>query len=928
MMWMLKRLYGTNDNKAKKLGFMMFAMFLVAFSICFKLSIKDYAFAASGIKIYNYTTKKNYTYTDTQVKVTYNGKKISVDSTPGLIQDGIALVSYKDIFAKSGIKADCVYDKEAGTISISKFGTTIVLKIGSKTAYINGKEVTAPLAPVKIKYVKENVTKILVPSRFVCENLGYSYTWNKSTSTVAIELKYEPMLLSYDDGEPFYYTGAHGKVTVNGKSVNLGNMPSIIVGNTAMLRAKKVFADSEIKAEYSYNSKDKTITLSKNGNTLIMQVGSPVAQLNGKSVVLDTAPMVVTNHNEGESYVMVPGNFTANSLGYDYKWDNSKVTSVITSRKNTTTGKQNSGQDSSKNQNGSSEKPNNTSPELGDKAVTWDTGKILYQIEADKNQTGASSGIYKIEDTASKYQGTIYSVSTDNSKLYLNAEVYAVYGNVPFSNIDSAVSGNQIQINISNYLCVDNTYNFTDYNGSMLATVRSYVINDNTSRLDFTVNMDKFDYDLSLSADKCILYVTIYHNTINKITIGTNDTTDYITLSSNWSLNVSVGSNSNVINADLPGIKKGMEDRYFAVTDSKYLSYAYIYSATDGSHIVLGLKEECDYYIVEDGNLYTLMITAKGTQFTPPATGSQQNTNPTVPVIHDTIDNNYEIMIPNPANLSVSQLEDEDQYGKLRFAIRLPGDYVSYFTQNPIMVNSNAITNISVYLNSNNQTEILVSTSEIQGYAISADDKYIYVNVGKPKEIYKNIVVLDPGHGGSAPGAIYNDTKEKNLTFKILYEIGKDFFDSDPTTLKVYYTRESDVDVSLADRAAFAQKVGADLFVSLHLNANTNKSVYGTEVYYSSSNNTKNQAGLNSETLAKIFVNNISSTLNTKNRGVRAAKYTVVHKNTVPAVLIELAFMSNKDDFNRLSNYTFQYKAAKEIYETLLQVFKQYPTGR
>jgi len=66
----------------------------------FLYPVKDQAMAASGLRIYNYSTKKEYTYTDAQIKVTYNGKQISVDSTPGILQNGIALVTYKDIFAK------------------------------------------------------------------------------------------------------------------------------------------------------------------------------------------------------------------------------------------------------------------------------------------------------------------------------------------------------------------------------------------------------------------------------------------------------------------------------------------------------------------------------------------------------------------------------------------------------------------------------------------------------------------------------------------------------------------------------------------------------------------------------------------------------------------------------------------------------------
>jgi N-acetylmuramoyl-L-alanine amidase len=72
----------------------------------------------------------------------------------------------------------------------------------------------------------------------------------------------------------------------------------------------------------------------------------------------------------------------------------------------------------------------------------------------------------------------------------------------------------------------------------------------------------------------------------------------------------------------------------------------------------------------------------------------------------------------------------------------------------------------------------------------------------------------------------------------------------------------------------------------------------------------------------------MSGSLKTNNRGTRAAKYTVVHKNTVPAVLVELGFMSNKNDFAKISDPAFQYEAAKEIHKTLLDIFELYPTGR
>lgn len=940
--WLRRVLYGTNEKKSKNNRRMKRWGMLIILIMGIQIFMHgNHVIAASGVKIYNYTTKKEYTYSDAQVKVTYNGKKISVDSTPGLIQDGIALVSYKDIFAKSAIKADCVYDKAAGTISISQFGTTIVMKIGSKTAHINGKAVTAPVAPVKIKYVKDDVTKILVPSRFVAENLGYVYTWNKNTSTVSIEYKNPPLHLSYNDGEKFYYNGTQGKVTIDGQNINLGKMPSIITNNTAMVRAKKVFAGMEINADYKYDSKDKSITLSRNGNVLKMKVDSPVAYLNDKAIILDTPPMIVTNHNEGTSYVMVPGSITASCLGFDYQWDKNTMTSIITSREDEGTPEQTPDNEPEEipdpvpeqNPDGDSEQTKDSEPELGDTSVKWDKGTVLYQWEAKKEVIGASSKRHTIDSGVTTDTGFIYSIDRDYSDSYQNTETYAIRGNSSFNKVSSEIKGGKILINISNMTCVENTYYFKNSHLSILNTIRAYNSQNTSSILELDISSDTFTYDLSLSADKQTLYITIYYNSINKAVIGTNNDMDYITLTGNSPLKAVINQMPGLLVIEIPGTKKSIEDQSINTYNMKKVTYASIYHTTDRTTIYLGLKSDSEYYIAEDGNNYTIMLPSGEKPFTPPVVPEvpEEPREPDVPVAPEypaDSKNNYQLVIPNPAGISANKITHEDQYNKLRFSIRIPGDHVSYLKANPILVNSKAIKDAAVFLNSNNETEILVSTTKIQGYEIYADKNFIYVKVGNPKDIYKNIVVLDAGHGGTDPGAHYNNMGEKYFNFKILYEIGKEFFNSNPAQLKVYYTRETDVLIPLADRAAFAKQIGADLFVSLHMNANTNKTVYGTEVYYSNDNNKKNSAGLNSQTLAKIFVDNISSSLNTKNRGTRAAKYTVVHKNTVPAVLIELAFMSNDSDFKRINDSTFQYNAAKTIYKTLLEVFEKYPTGR
>lgn len=947
---LMQKIKLTGSRKIK-----LYGVLIIAFFIVFMQNAN--VIAATGVKIYNYTSKKEYTYTDRQIKVTYNGKAISVDSTPGLLDSGIALVSYKDIFAKSDIKADCVYDKDAATVSVSKFGITIVMKIGSKTAYVNGKEMSMSVAPVKIKYLNDDVTKILVPSRFVCENLGFDYTWNKDTNTVAIVGEEAPIFLSYNDDDPFYYTGTQAIVNIDGNKIDLGKMPTIITNNIAMVRAKRVFSDSIIKADYKYSAKDKTVTLSRNGNLLQMKIGSPVAYLNDKAIVLDTAPMIVTNHDIGTSYVLVPGSFTASCLGFDYNWDKANKTSFILSRDDELIDNFDEEVDIEAPEQTPDNAPDQTqenAPELGDSAVSWDKGTIVHQWEANKDLIGFEKNIHSIDNQSFDNNqigdtlGTIFNISKDYINPKLNTETFAIISNKPFGKVTSEAIGRQVKLHAFDMACVSNTYNMRLENAGLLDNIRLFAENSTNSTIEFNFVTDKYTYDLSLSENKQILYITIYYNTLNKVTIGTNNTMDYITLTGRMPLDVIINKIPGLITIQLPNTKKGIEDAYTNLNNANKLYFASAYYGLDGTNVILGLNDDVDYYIVENGNNYTIMLPHNNV--TPPFIPNAPERpdymetpvtpavpTPTVPETPISPSDNkypvgemsrYEIRIPNPAAITTSQIKDEDQYSKNRFSICIPGDYVSYFAQNPITVSSNIISDISVFLNSNYETEILVSTSKLQGYEICADSEYIYVNVGNPREIYKNIVVLDPGHGGPAPGAHYFKTYEKNINLKILYEIGKDFFNSNTSELKVYYTRESDVDLTLSNRAAFAKEVGADLFVSLHMNANTQSSVYGTEIYYSNNNNKKNNAGLNSEMLSKIFVDNLSKSLGTKNRGVRAEKYTVVHKNTVPAVLIELGFMSNANDFAKISDPSFQYEAAKVIYQTLLQVFKAYPTDR
>ena len=914
-----KLLHNKSFNRKGWLGHAVKIILLAVIILLFVVLSNTTAEAASGIKIYNYTTKKTTTYADQQVKVTYNGTALGSSKTPGILVNNVALVSYYDVFENSKIAADCVYDKKNGTISISKYGKTVAMKIGSKSATVNGKAVTLAAAPVVIKYVNANTSKLLVPSRFVAENLGLGYQWYKEKSTVAIQKT--SLTLSYNGGEQFEYTGTLCNVTIDGKAINLGNMKSIIVNNTAMLRAKKVFGDSSINAGYSYNSSKKTVTLTKDNNVLVMTIGSTTATLNNKQVKLDVGPMIVTNHETGTSYVMVPGTFTAASLGYDYAWNNSTRTSIITTRSKDTSG------------------DSDTAPELGDSGVVHDPGTILNQWTADTALYGESGSLHELIGTG-QTQGVIHYASRDYANTKKNAETYMVAASAPFGKVTASHTDNKLTITADYMSCTNQTYQLLGTQSSYVNTLDLYAGTESYAT-DIVLDMvtKNYSYDISLSPDNTVLYITVYMNTITSAAIGINQSGDYLMLTETLPTEENITVQSGFMYIDLPNTVNGIGDVIADIAGTAYIRQVISVNMTDRTQIILALNEGYEYFAMEDGNQFILSFRAPGSSgqdgnqggspddSTGNSDSSNSGTGPVkaeIPVVDDK--SKYEIVIPKPAEVAVSKITDEDFYASKYFVIRIPGDYTQFYKDNKITYNSAVINSVSVTL-SNNQTVIKIATSKVQGYALARDENNIYVNIGDPKEIYKNIVVLDPGHGGPAPGAQYFGVKEKDVNFSILYTVGKKYFDSDTSKLKVYYTRTSDVDIGLSARGALVQTYGADLFVSLHMNA-ADVSVTGTEVYYSKKNNAANKAGLTSSKLASIFVANLTDKLNMNSRGVKYEDYTVIYKNTVPAVLIELGFLSTKSENQKLTDPVFQENAAKTIYETLLSVFAQYPTGR
>ncbi len=177
----------------------------------------------------------------------------------------------------------------------------------------------------------------------------------------------------------------------------------------------------------------------------------------------------------------------------------------------------------------------------------------------------------------------------------------------------------------------------------------------------------------------------------------------------------------------------------------------------------------------------------------------------------------------------------------------------------------------------------------------------------------KVLVVIDPGHGGKDSGAPgLGGLLEKDVVLPISTKLARIL---EQNGIQVVLTRDADFFVELQGRVDIAKRVNATLFVSIHANSVDNRSdVNGLEVYYYDSGYAL------AETVRQTILQNIS-TLN--NRGTRKARFYVLRKNTMPAILVETGYMTGREDNPRLGSPEYQSRMAEGIASGILNYLKQ-----
>ena len=134
--------------------------------------------------------------------------------------------------------------------------------------------------------------------------------------------------------------------------------------------------------------------------------------------------------------------------------------------------------------------------------------------------------------------------------------------------------------------------------------------------------------------------------------------------------------------------------------------------------------------------------------------------------------------------------------------------------------------------------------------------------------------------------------------------------------VRVVMTRETDTYVELPDRPRAARQQGATVFVSIHANASTRSAIAGSETYY---------LYPQSQQLAQMIQDELGRIAGLANRGIKTTNFLVLRENDAPAVLVEVAYLSNPDDEVRLRALAFRQRLAEAIVRGVQRFLVTYP---
>lgn len=424
---------------------------------------------------------------------------------------------------------------------------------------------------------------------------------------------------------------------------------------------------------------------------------------------------------------------------------------------------------------------------------------------------------------------------------------------------------------------------------------------DSFTRVVFDLSGKK-KYEVTQSADKKNITISFGKTTVDKISAVHSQNKDIITIGGTGSFGASVAMTADPqkIVVTIPNCQSNLSDKINTDELQYVLDGKVDTSKGNTVELVLAVEDLVQYSYREETQNLILEIyptTLKNMRY----------------------DKNANVLyLDKKDKIDTGSVKMEDHYLDGYFDVTLPGDYESDYGYGTYDVKGTVAENIEVSTKGGNTT-FRFKQNRISAYEVTDEGDSYAIRVKNPKEVYDKVLLLDAGHGGKDPGTSGNGMQEKNLNLTIAQKIAQKLQGSG---IKVYMTRDSDVYPENSTRAKTANDI-ADLMVSIHMNSGP-ETANGTETLYQVHAN-DNGARLTSKQLAEILQGKVVSATGNTNRGAKLwTDVLILNRTTVPAVIVEVIFITNTGDALKISNPAYQDQVAQAIADGIQEAVK-YP---
>ncbi len=724
--------------------------------------------------------------------------------------------------------------------------------------------------------------KVYVPIRVVSEALGYNMEYNSKTKVIDIKKG------------SFYIklTVGNKNAMVNGKKVELDKAPYLVNGR-AYVPDTFIYPGFCVSAEFN-----KDLNLVKIGslnptnknekNDKGMYIFDKKADKEFSTIIMDKK-------------VMIPLRPLGEGLGYDITWDmktqtmalikeNKSLSFMINKDKAIVDGKE--------------LKMDEKTLMTGGRAYVSMTflEKVMdygfqYSEEAKKLTVKGK----EVPAIISKVQDISYDEESGYPQLYISADNPVEYNAFTLDNPDRMV------IDINNAIA-DTDFEVKEINSGEIIGVRIGQFSNQPKIVRVVVDLkNKKKAMVTQSTDKKNISLA-YANIIQPITIEKEGYCDVITIKGSQAVDSQLFSlnNPDRIVIDVQQAVLDSEKQSIPLNNSSIIKSVRTGQFDVGTaRIVVDLGKSAFYDIKNEGNESKIYISDIPFSFM----GYDKYYNSSYITMNPNDEVDFKTDFDKKKNILKVEINKDIEYENELYEIN--DNLLEYIKLSKTQQKKNIITKAEFKLKEKVEYEIL---SPSDSKLIKLKLTYIPTT---PRDV---MVVIDAGHGGKDPGAKAVDgTYEKNYNIDVARRLDKKLKELGFSTIM---TREEDIYTTLQERTDAANWNYADFFISIHFNAYMNKAKGIETLYYP---NTPTEAySINNKDIASIFQEEILKALKRPSRGVISRPdLFVLNKTKMPAMLMELGFLTNKEELSFIKKESYRENAANALATSLLRYYKE-----